>query len=389
MRRTLVVVVAAVAGCGAPPVAPPAAPEPSVPAVRAPSTWRLGAYLPLSGAEAEFGALANNGIELAVAQANQHGGAKGIPVEVVVRDTHGDASDAAAALRELVAGEHVVAVLGEIAPSRSEAGGLVARELGVPMVTPTGMHADLGEIGPFMFQSCVGDDAQGRAGARFVVEKLGKKRVALIYPLDSARSKVLTGQFRAEAARLGAEIVSDQGFLSMDTDYGPYLEAARGAGAEAFYAPTFANQMVPLARQASALGIAGEAFVGADGWDDVARLREAGPALEGAYFTVQYAIDAPGARAEALASTYRARFGDAPSTLAALSYDAAKLVIDAIGRADGFAPAAIRDALARTSGFEGATGSLSFGAGNDAKKSMVVVKVRGGVPHFFATVSEK
>jgi branched-chain amino acid transport system substrate-binding protein len=351
-----------------------------------PAVWRVGAVLPLSGAEAEFGAHAKNGVELAIAQANEHGGASGHPVEIVYRDTHGEAADAAEAVRDLVEREHVVAIVGEVAASRSKAGGLVANRLGVPMITPTTTLADLGKIGPFVFRACVTDEAEGRAAARFVVEKLGKKRIALVYPLDGAAAKVKADRFREEAKRLGGEVVSDQAFLSMDTDYTPYLKAAQGAGAEVYYAPTFANQMVPLAKQASALGVRGDALVGADGWDDPARLREAGDALEGATFTTQYALDPPWAAAEALGSAYRARFADAPSPIAALSYDAARLVVDAIARAKSPVPAAIRDALASTSGFAGATGTTSFGAGTDPTKPVSVVKVEGGVARFFAEI---
>jgi branched-chain amino acid transport system substrate-binding protein len=129
--------------------------------------------------------------------------------------------------------------------------------------------------------------------------------------------------------------------------------------------------------------------VGGDGWDAAALLQGAGAEMEGAYFTNHYAPDVPWENSQKFVADYKKRYTEEPSSLAAQAFDAAKLLYDAMGRATAIEPKAIRDAIAATKGFQGATGTISIDANRNADKPLVIVQIKGGKFTYHATVNEK
>jgi branched-chain amino acid transport system substrate-binding protein len=117
-------------------------------------------------------------------------------------------------------------------------------------------------------------------------------------------------------------------------------------------------------------------FVGGDGWDSADLIEGAGAELEGAYFTNHYAPDVPWPNSQDFLKVYKEKYGHEPSSLAAQGYDAAKLLFDAIGRATELTPVAVKDALAQTKNFAGATGTLTIDKDHNANKPIVVVQIK-------------
>jgi branched-chain amino acid transport system substrate-binding protein len=158
---------------------------------------------------------------------------------------------------------------------------------------------------------------------------------------------------------------------------------------ELIYAPIYYTAMVPIARQAKAVGVKGDMFVGGDGWDSGTLLADAGEEMEGAYFTNHYAPDVPWENSRAFVKAYQERFHHEPSGLAAQGYDSAKLLVDAMGRAKDGSPDAIRAAIQDTKGFQGATGTISIDAERNADKPVVIVKIKDKKFTYYATVNDK
>jgi branched-chain amino acid transport system substrate-binding protein len=144
-----------------------------------------------------------------------------------------------------------------------------------------------------------------------------------------------------------------------------------------------------IARQGKALGLKGEMFAGGDGWDGPELLSDAGDELEGALFTNFYAPDVPWASAKQFRVNYNERFKKDPSSNAAMGYDAAKLLADAIGRAKEDTPDGIRQAIQDTRDFQGATGAITMDAERNADKPVIVVQIKGKRFTYSSTVHEK
>jgi branched-chain amino acid transport system substrate-binding protein len=282
-----------------------------------------------------------------------------------------------------------VALLGEAASSRSKAGGIVANRKKVPMISHSSTSLDVTRVGPFVFRVCYTDDVQGQSGADFVIDKLGKKKVGLLFASDDIYSSGLAEEFKKQLGKRGGELVAEKGFLKKETNFTTYLNELKDSKAEIIYAPLYYNQMITIARQAKAVGLRGDMFAGGDGWDADELLSDAGEELEGAYFTDLYAPDVPWPNARAFRARYNERFHRDPSSLAATGYDAAKLLADAMGRARDDSPEALRQAIQDTRDFSGSTGAITIDAERNADKPVVIVRVSGKKFTYFATTHDK
>ena len=364
-------------------------PDPAKPAAAHLTEWKVGAYLSLSGEDADFGVFTKDGIELAVDEVNKAGGVKGKPIKVLYEDDKSNGLEANNKVLQLIDRDKVVALLGEVTSARSKAGGIVANKKKIPMITPSATNPDVTKVGPFVFRVCFTDDKQGQAGADFIVDKLGKKRIGLLYATDDLYSSGLAEEVRKELKKRGSSFVAEKGFLKKETNFTTYLNELKDSKPDIIYAPIFYNQMALIARQGKALGLKGDMFAGGDGWDGPELLNDAGDELEGALFTNFYAPDVPWASAKEFRVNYNARFKHDPSSLAAMGYDAAKLLADAIGRAKEETPDAIRQAIQDTKDFQGATGAITIDAERNADKPVIVVQIKGKKFTYFSTVHDK
>jgi branched-chain amino acid transport system substrate-binding protein len=213
--------------------------------------------------------------------------------------------------------------------------------------------------------------------------------VGLLFATDDVYSAGLAQQFRDEAKRLGAEIVIEKSFPRTETNFTTYITEVRDAKPEIIYAPIYYTAMVPIARQAKAAGVKGDMFVGGDGWDADELLADAGEEMEGAYFTNHYAPDVPWPNSQKFVAKYKERFKRDPTSLAAMGYDAAKVLVDAIGRSKDDSPDSIRQAIQETRGFQGATGTISIDAERNADKPLVIVQIKNKKFTYHSTVNDK
>jgi branched-chain amino acid transport system substrate-binding protein len=360
----------------------------SATAAALPADWRVGAYLSLSGADAQFGIDTKEGIELAVDEINKGGGVKGRPIKVLYEDDKSNPQEATNKVLQLIDRDKVMALLGEVTSARSKAGGIVANKKKVPMIT-TATNAEVTKVGPYVFRNCFTDEVQGKWGADFVVNKLGKKKLAILFASDDLYSSGLAQEFRAQAKSLGAEIVIEKSFLKAETNFTTYINEIKAKSPDIIYAPVYYAAMVPIARQAKAVGIKGSTFVGGDGWDAEELLKDAGEEMEGAYYTNHYATDVPWEAAKTFLAAYKARFNRAPSGPAAQGYDAARILADAMGRAKGATADDLRDAIQNTKNFQGATGVITIDNERNADKSVVIVQIKNKAFTFFTSVNDK
>jgi branched-chain amino acid transport system substrate-binding protein len=263
-----------------------------------------------------------------------------------------------------------------VASSRSLAGGLIANTKKIPMVTPSSTAVEVTKDREYVFRACFTDDQQGDVAARFAVETLKKKNIALFYSAQDSYSSGLARSFKERAQKLGATIVIEKPYQAKETQFTTLLAAVKEAKPDLIFTPVYYNDMVQIVRQAKPLDIPGSMFMGGDGWDSADLTEGAGDLLEGAYFTNLYAPDVPWPNSQAFLKSFRERYKHDPSSNAAQGYDAARLLFDAIGRATAFTPDAIKIALAQTKDFAGATGTLTIDKDHNANKPIVVVQIK-------------
>ena len=151
--------------------------------------------------------------------------------------------------------------------------------------------------------------------------------------------------------------------------------------------PGYYTDVALICIQAKQLGLAVPIF-GGDGWESETLVEIGKDAVEGQYFSTHYAPNAGSSVINAFLDKYKKHFnGKLPDAMAALGYDSAMILADAMKRAGSSDPAKVRDALAATKDFDGVTGKITINDKRDAVKSAVILQVKGGKFVFCETVN--
>lgn len=374
------VLLAALPGCK--PSAPRAFPE--QPTVREKNALPVGILLPLSGAQASFGADAARGIELAAQEINAQGGVLGRPFRVEVRDTRSDESATVEAVKEFAAQASMPLIIGEIASSRSRAAAQEAQARGIPLLAPAATQQDLTAVGDWIFRSCYADPFPGVAMAKFA-SSLQATRAAVLEEVGSAYSKELTENFIEQYQQDGGTLVVRETFQPGDAHLRERLETIKAANPDVIFLPSYYSAAAEVIRAARQLGIE-TPFLGGDGWDSPEFLSQAGADAKNCYFANHFSADNPTVENKAFIAAFTEKYGTPPPPLAALAYDATRLAAAALNAAQSTDRAAVRDALAATRDFPGVTGTISYEGGRTPRKPAIILSIQDGQFRYLETV---
>jgi branched-chain amino acid transport system substrate-binding protein len=301
----------------------------------------------------------------------------GRPIVLLSEDDRGDAAEAASVVSKLITRNHVVALIGEQASSRSLAAAPIAQSYGVPMISPSSTNVEVTKKGDYIFRACFIDSYQGRVLAVFARRNLKAQTAAILTDSRSDYSVGLGDAFRAAFTAAGGRIVADYKYSEGDSDFAAQLTAIRPSNPDVLFIPGYYTDAGLIARQAKSLGLAAT-LLGADGWDSPKLVEIGGEAMEGAFLSNHYSVDDPAQAVRRFVGAYKAKYGAEPDSIAATSYDAMRLLADAITRAGSTEGRRIRDALAATKDFAGVTGTLTMDADRNPIKPAVVLRVEGG-----------
>ncbi|MEZ5590388.1 MAG: ABC transporter substrate-binding protein [Gammaproteobacteria bacterium] len=322
------------------------------------------------------------GAKLAVKQINAAGGLLGRPLELIAIDTKTDQQETAKAAQRALS-ENVVAGIGMSDTTFVMACAPLFQEEGIPFVTSGATHPMLPQwVGDYMFMTPFGDDDQSYAIADYAVDTLGVKRVAVWTDQSMDFTKALSKFFIERMEQRGGEVVAEDSFMIGDTDFSAQIARLKAIDPlpDAVFVsaiPTEAGLSVKQIRE-SGLELP---IVSGDGFDTELVASTPGKELaNNVYFSTHTyrADDRP--EVTQFIQDYTAEYGHAPeNAFAPLGYDALRLVAAAIERAGSAEPAAIRDQLAKTMGFKGVTGEISYTRDSGVPpKPISVISVNGG-----------
>lgn len=346
----------------------------------------IGFFGALTGPQATFALSGKNGARLAIDQMNRAEGVLGKKLDLLVEDDHNEPSEAASAVSKLITRDHVVALIGENASSRSLAAAPIAQNYQVPMVSPSSTNVEVTKKGDYVFRVCFVDSYQGKALAAFARQTLGAETAALLVDAKSDYSVGLAEAFRRAFTGLGGRVVAELKYAEGDSDFSAQLTALRSSRPAAVVIPGYYTDAGLIARQARSLGIE-STLLGADGWDSPKLVEIGGPAVEGAYFSNHYSVEDPSPAVRTFVEEYRKVYGADPDSIAALSYDAARLIADAMRRAGSTEGKRVRDALAATADFAGVTGRITMDVDRNPVKPAVILKIEGGKFRYAARIA--
>jgi branched-chain amino acid transport system substrate-binding protein len=346
----------------------------------------IGEFGSLTGTTATFGISTRNGIDMAIDEINKAGGLLGKQVRVIVEDDQGKPEEAQTVVTKLITSDKVIAVLGEVASSRTLAAAPVAQENGIPMISPSSTNPKVTEIGDYIFRVCFIDPFQGFVMAKFASNTLKIKKAAILRDIKNDYSVGLANVFIENFKMMGGTIVADESYSEGDTDFSAQLTSLKAKNPEAIFVPGYYTEVGLVARQAKKLGL-NVPLLGGDGWDSPKLTEIGGVDINGSYFSNHYSVEDPNPAIQKFVADYKARFNEVPDALAGLGYDSAKVLFDAIQRANSVEPAKIRDAIAATKDYPGMTGQITIDAQRNAVKPAVVLQVKDGKLQYVETIN--
>ena len=347
---------------------------------------KIGLNLPLSGNRGSTGISSREGAELIKDQINasgglQIGGSK-YKVEYVYADNQSDPQGAVAATLQLITRDKVIGIVGPNASSNAIPAGSICESFKTPMISPTSTNPKTTENRPFVFRACFLDNFQGEVMAKFAASEFKAKKAAVLYNIASAYPKGLAEFFKSsfEAQQGAGSVVVFEDFLSNETDLSKHLDKIVASDADVLFLPQYAHEIPSFVGQARARGWT-KPILGGDAWESSDLMANCGDLCKGLYFSSHFgAIGAKG-KTQVFVEQYQKKYNQLPTGYGALGYDAAYLLLTAIGSMDTLSPnllenrAATKDKLAAIKGFEGVSGTLDMNAAGDPVKSAVVILI--------------
>ncbi|MEW5959409.1 MAG: ABC transporter substrate-binding protein [Chloroflexota bacterium] len=384
-RMGLIALLLLVAGCYA--SAPGSPPTPPLPATPTGPVVQVALLSPTSGELATFGRMMRNGAGMALEQANNRGGVRGRRLEWLTYDAPCDFDLARQAAQQAIA-DGIQFIIGPLCSEAALAVVEPVQAAGVVLISPTATHPlvtvdQRGQTRLTIFRAAYVDDWQARAAACFARQTLQANTAALLADPTDDYSRRLAATFARQFSTQSGQIVHQSTVAPGESDLSAALAASRKAGASVLYLPAPAEIANRAAAQLSGLNLSNRiTLLGSDAWEADALDRRA---VAGGYFTTHFVLADPRPIVQTWAEAYQADYAIEPNTLAALGYDAAGLLVEAMVQAGSFEPTMVAHTLEQIT-FVGVTGPVRFDRQHNPLKAVPVVRLGEGELEFVASI---
>ncbi len=343
-------------------------------------TIKLGGNFELSGGAGAYGTLMDEAIKMAVAEQNAADGLLGKEIEYVSYDNKSEPSESTSVATRLATEDGVVAILGPATTGAANAQSPAVTRAKVPAILPaaTGdaVTMDGDSVLEYVFRVCFQDSFQGSALAEFAQTDLQATKAVILVDNSTDYAIGLADAFKET---FEGEIVAEENFTAGDTDFKAILTNISKLDYDVIFLPGYYEEGGLIIKQAREMGIA-QPILGPDGFANSTLVELAGADnVDNVFYASHFTPNSEEPKVQEFLAAFEAEYGKPADSFAALAYDAAQLVFDAIQSADSTDPQAITDALAATEDFEGVTGTFSFDEKHNPVKSAFVIELQDGV----------
>lgn len=348
---------------------------------------KIGHAGPLTGPIAHLGKDNENGVRLAIQEANAAGiviGGEKIRFEMISEDDEGNPQKGTVVAQKIVDAE-VAGVIGHLNSGTTIPASKIYYDAGVAQISPSATNVDYTNQGyNTAFRVMANDAQQGVVLGNFAVNKLNAKKIAVIDD-RSAYGKGLADQFEIAAKNAGGEIITREFTDMTKTDFTAILTRIKGMNADLVFCGCLDSQTGPMMKQIKNLGLTAT-FLSGDGSQTKQFLTLAGDAGEGAY------ASSPGVPLNkmpggpAFTEKYTKTFNQEIQLYAPYAYDATNTLIAAIRQADSTDPAVYLPVLAAIE-HQGVSAKVQFDERGDINGgSISLYKVNNGKWEYIETI---
>ena len=353
----------------------------SLPAWSAPKEIVIGNLQDISGPTSVWGNAVTRGAEIAVEKINASGGVDGAMLKLVTLDTKANVQEAIKAYNSLVSSQ-AVAVVGPPVSNIGLALAPIANKAGVPLVgsfiDPRVTVGEDGKAQHAMFLMQPSSIQYSEIMAGYTVEKLGLKKVGVLYDQSNAFAVSLLKPYVEYVKKAGGQIVSEQIYTKGDKDYKTQLAKIKEAGADCLYFPNYIQDAVLAMKQRKQIGLNIPVIGGLDFAPPFASLLNDPEAADDIYLANNFSEKEP--QLTEVWKAYRAKFNEDPVNKVFLGYDKILLIREGMKLGGGTASAQIIAGLNKVANLQGTTGVLTISPETHQPTglSMVMYKIEKG-----------
>jgi len=345
---------------------------------------RIGMITSLSGPLKPLGTQTVNGLKLAVEHFKVNNPELASFIQLNINDDQSLPSKALEVTKNLIDSRSADVFIGPLTSTATLTVSPIIETSRKPLVTAT--ETSILNNSNYFFRSPTADSYQAILLARFTFQKLGKKRVSIIFQKDSQYSKQMKEAYEQEFKRLGGVIANIEFFVGGVTDFSPILKAIKRKKSAAIFAPVFYDSVSQLVIQSKKSGLS-IPFIGVTAWDSPSLYSNTSKiAIAGHYFPAYFSIDDPNEAIKEFVLSYRRRFGKAPDVYAALSYDAAMVIVEAYKKANTSRTTPFLNALTNLKEVTGLYPIISFDKHRNARRSMSIRKTTQSGSEFYDNI---
>lgn len=323
-------------------------------------------------------------IKLAVEELNSQGGVLGRPVKLFVLDNQSTPIGSSLAAKKAVQ-LGVTAVIGASWSSHSLEMAPILQQSRIPMITPVSTNPKITRIGNYIFRICFTDSFQGKVMAQFARTELGHKTAAVLKIINEEYSLTLAEFFVNAFKHSGGKILFEGSYRGKAVDFKDILKEVKKLHPEVVFIPGYPRDSGLLIKQAVSMGIK-SVFLGGDGFNQIHKY--GGESVAGSFYSTFWHPDVSSKKSIHLQEIFKKKYKkEILNTNAPLGYDAVMVLADAIRRSKSYDRSKIRDALAHTKNFQGATGNITFDEyGDPLNKEVIIMKLGKGDQQYFKTI---
>jgi len=342
----------------------------------------IGVLGPMTGPAAQSGNNMRDTVALGIEEINESNRLPGISLRMVVVDDEGNPTISINGNKRLVYKDKAILVIGAVHSSCTLANMMVTQEAGVPQITPISTSPAITQKGnKWIFRTAATDAIQAENVVKIALEKLKKKRLAVIYVLnDYGRdaTKVLVNV----SNRMGCPPVAVESFNRGDKDFSSQLLKIKEKNADTIIIWALYEEAALIAKQVAQMGLKVQ-LMGGGGLTNRKYVELGGEATNGTIMCQTYHPSSQEPHIANFTKKFKEKYGRNPDPNAAQSYDAIMIVAAALEKAGVDDKSKIREAIASTLNFNGVTGIISFDDTGDAPREMKVIQIRNGEYELF------
>jgi branched-chain amino acid transport system substrate-binding protein len=352
----------------------------SAPAYAAEKEAKIGFAFSMTGGSAAYGDTQKKGAQLAVDEVNAKAGAGDVKIQAFFDDDASMPQQGVNVFNKFINADKVVLIVGPTLSNTAQVTDRIAQQAGVPVLAISNTAKGITEIGDFIFRDSLTEMVVIPNTIKVTKEKLGIKKVAVLYGNDDAYTKGGYDAFKFALQQSGIEVLSEQTFAKGDRDFSPQLTQIKSLNPDAIVVSALVEEASGIVSQARQLGIPNSIpIIGGNGFNSPSFIKNAGQAAENAIVGASWFAAGTTPLNSHFIEAYTAKNGGPPDQFAAQAYASVFIVCEALKRAGTTEDRkAVRDALAKIKDFDTVLGKFSFTESRDADHTPVVQVVKGG-----------